>query len=121
MWSYNTKDHLKQIPNIGPALCQMLNDAGIESLLELENASPAKIDLACNRNHPFGENAIRNCLKLPRFQLEIRQSGENEVIIGVFPLFAGDTSSSFKPPKCKLTLFGGDPNGNLVFFFPRIS
>lgn len=62
---FNSKLDLKQIHNIGPALCAAFASKNVETIPQLLAIEPWKIEQISNRNPPFGTTILESAKKIP--------------------------------------------------------
>jgi len=69
-WDDNPVTILKQLPGIGDKFAAALCDANLENFDKLLKVSPYMIEMACNKNPPFGVQVQKKIEALPRIQIQ---------------------------------------------------
>lgn len=67
---------LKQLEKIGPAGVLKLVKAGVRSVEALENTEPHRIEMALNRNPPFGMQVVAAARAFPKLRISVSVLGK---------------------------------------------
>eukprot|EP01084_Bolivina_argentea_P295725 509217_1 len=74
-WENYRAGQLQQLPGVGDVVCRHLASAGVITLHQAAMASPAFINQACSRKHPFGANirCAARCLLMHALCFQVRR------------------------------------------------
>lgn len=78
-----TSTSLRQIGGIGEKSVKLLEAQNIFSLRDVVKADPRKLELALNRNPPYGNQLIAQADAFPRFSISIESLSETAIESGI--------------------------------------
>ncbi|XP_038054687.1 probable ATP-dependent DNA helicase HFM1 [Patiria miniata] len=117
LWE-NSKNVVRQIDKIGPALGTALVNAGIVNFQKLESTNPRELELILNRHPPFGNQILDAVTHLPKYDVSIEQaprynahSAEITVTITLINQEKLSEKQTAKRNHCCLLLIGDADNG----------
>ncbi|KAL2840557.1 Sec63 Brl domain-containing protein [Aspergillus pseudoustus] len=73
----NSPLQMKQIDQIGIVAVRKLAAAGIESIEDLEDAEPHRIDMALSKNPPFGVKLRNRLVDFPKLRVTLKMMGKD--------------------------------------------
>jgi ATP-dependent DNA helicase HFM1/MER3 len=70
---------LRQVDGLGPQLCKLLLNGGIQSFSDLKQMEAHKIELITNRHPPFGSKVLESVQAMPELAMCVKQLNSNEI------------------------------------------